>query len=102
MSAMSDREPPGDHPVGHDWFKAIAHRVDGLWDWMHSHDSEVGAFWAEQWKTNKRLETELSDHETRVRSLERLSAKVLVTAAIGASVGGALMSFILAKLAGSP
>ena len=70
-------------------------RLNKLWDFMHRHSAESGAWWKEQRNINISTETKLADHETRIRANEHIAAK----AAFGAVMGGMVLVAILAAIA---
>lgn len=94
--------PPKDdaHP-DREWWRTITTRVNELWDWMHAHDAEIGAWWKEQWKCNKDMEATLADHTKQLHALDirvgALAMKIGLVSALGAILGGAVMSWLLGK-----
>ncbi len=93
--------PKDDDQPDREWWRVIATRVDGLWDWMHSHDAEIVAYWKEQWKCNKDLEATVANHTEKLHALDirvgALAMKIGLVSALGAIVGGAVMSWLLGK-----
>ena len=89
--------PDSEHVPENHWWHACSKRVDELWVWMHSHDAEITAWWKEQWRCNKTLEDTLADHESRMRSLEAMSAKVGLAAVMGAMLGAGVVTWLVGK-----
>ena len=92
----SDSDPHGTRPPGTNGFwRSLIKKVEELWDWMHSHQAEVTAWWGTQWQWNKTTEKRLDDHETRIRANEHIASK----AAFGAVLGGMFLAAIFAAIA---
>lgn len=69
-----------------------------------SHDAEIGAWWREQWKQNSLEQRAHSDHEDRLRMLEKWQQRaigmVTVAAAAGSLIGGGVVAVAMSQLAG--
>ena len=68
----------------------IEERVAALESYRDRHEASIQAWWDQQWRTNTGVRDRFTDHEDRLRVMEKFSNKIVGATATAALIGSAL------------